>query len=187
MALGLGSNLIIRDGGVPGVVVRLGKAFSSVEMRRDSMVLSAAAARAGFSSPRPRAMPASPGSNSCAAFPGTVGGFVRMNGGAYGREVADILVDCDVVLPGGNLVTLAGGGPALHLSPFAPARRGDRRLGPLPRRPGRSRGNRRGNGPHRRGSARNRSRSGPRPAARPSRTRRATRRGSWSTPRAAAA
>ena len=39
-------------------------------------------------------------------IPGTVGGFVRMNGGAYGREVADVLVDCDVVLAGGELVTL---------------------------------------------------------------------------------
>src|SRR5690606_22187062 len=39
-------------------------------------------------------------------IPGTVGGFVRMNGGAYGREVADVLVDCDVVLPGGTLITV---------------------------------------------------------------------------------
>jgi UDP-N-acetylmuramate dehydrogenase len=39
-------------------------------------------------------------------IPGTVGGFVRMNGGAYGREVADILVDCDVILPDGGYVTL---------------------------------------------------------------------------------
>jgi len=40
-------------------------------------------------------------------IPGTVGGFVRMNGGAYGREVADILVDCDVAMPDGQLVRLA--------------------------------------------------------------------------------
>ena len=39
-------------------------------------------------------------------IPGTVGGFVRMNGGAYGREVSDVLIDCDVILPGGRLVTL---------------------------------------------------------------------------------
>ncbi|MCB2046263.1 MAG: UDP-N-acetylmuramate dehydrogenase, partial [Novosphingobium sp.] len=39
-------------------------------------------------------------------IPGTVGGFVRMNGGAYGREVADILVDCDVIMPDGSLITL---------------------------------------------------------------------------------
>ena len=40
------------------------------------------------------------------SIPGTVGGFVRMNGGAYGGEVKDILVDCDVVLRNGDLVTL---------------------------------------------------------------------------------
>ncbi|WP_420807528.1 UDP-N-acetylmuramate dehydrogenase [Aurantiacibacter odishensis] len=105
MALGLGSNLIIRDGGVPGVVVRLGKPFASVEVKRDCVVecgggapgiLVASSARdAGIA-----------GLEFLRGIPGTVGGFVRMNGGAYGREVADILVDCDVVLPGGELVTL---------------------------------------------------------------------------------
>jgi UDP-N-acetylmuramate dehydrogenase len=39
-------------------------------------------------------------------IPGTVGGFVRMNGGAYGREVSDVLIDCDVVMPGGECHTL---------------------------------------------------------------------------------
>jgi UDP-N-acetylmuramate dehydrogenase len=105
MALGLGSNLIIRDGGVPGVVVRLGKAFSSVEVKRDCVIecgggapgiLVASAARdAGIA-----------GLEFLRGIPGTVGGFVRMNGGAYGREVADILVDCDVVLPGGECVNI---------------------------------------------------------------------------------
>ena len=105
MALGLGSNLIIRDGGVPGVVVRLGKAFSSVEVKRDCVIecgggapgiLVASSARdAGIA-----------GLEFLRGIPGTVGGFVRMNGGAYGREVADILVDCDVVLPGGECVNI---------------------------------------------------------------------------------
>ena len=105
MALGLGSNLIIRDGGVPGVVVRLGKPFSTVEVKRDNVIecgggtpgiLVASSARdAGIA-----------GLEFLRGIPGTVGGFVRMNGGAYGREVADILVDCDVVLPDGNCVNL---------------------------------------------------------------------------------
>jgi len=105
MALGLGSNLIIRDGGMPGVVVRLGKAFATVEARRDNVlecgggapgILVASAARdAGIA-----------GLEFLRGIPGTVGGFVRMNGGAYGREVADILVDCDVVLPGGDCVNV---------------------------------------------------------------------------------
>ena len=105
MALGLGSNLIVRDGGVPGVVVRLGKPFAGVEVQRDCLlecgggasgILVASSARdAGIA-----------GLEFLRGIPGTVGGFVRMNGGAYGREVADILVDCDVVLPDGELVTL---------------------------------------------------------------------------------
>jgi len=105
MALGLGSNLIVRDGGVPGVVVRLGKPFSTVEVRRDcvlecgggasGILVSSTARDAGIA-----------GLEFLRGIPGTVGGFVRMNGGAYGREVADILVDCDVVLPDGNLITV---------------------------------------------------------------------------------
>ncbi len=105
MALGLGSNLIVRDGGVPGVVIRLGKPFSTVEVRRDcvlecgggasGILVSSTARDAGIA-----------GLEFLRGIPGTVGGFVRMNGGAYGREVADILVDCDVVLPDGNLITL---------------------------------------------------------------------------------
>jgi UDP-N-acetylmuramate dehydrogenase len=61
------------------------------------------------------------------SIPGTVGGFVRMNGGAYGGEVKDILVDCDVLLRDGSLQTLAGHRSALYLSPFRPAGRRDRR------------------------------------------------------------
>jgi UDP-N-acetylmuramate dehydrogenase len=105
MPIGLGSNLIIRDGGVPGVVVRLGKAFSSVEVRRDNIlecgggapgILVASTARdAGIA-----------GLEFLRGIPGTVGGFVCMNGGAYGREVADVLVDCDVVFPNGDCVCI---------------------------------------------------------------------------------
>ena len=68
MALGLGSNLIVRDGGVPGVVVRLGKPFAKIE-RSTKPPCAAAAARAASSSPRPRATPASPASSSCAESP----------------------------------------------------------------------------------------------------------------------
>ena len=105
MALGLGSNMIVRDGGVPGVVVRLGKAFATVRWLGEhtldcgggaSGILVSSTARdhgiAGFEFLR--------------SIPGTVGGFVRMNGGAYGGEVKDILVDCDVVLRSGEVVTL---------------------------------------------------------------------------------
>jgi UDP-N-acetylmuramate dehydrogenase len=105
MALGLGSNLIVRDGGVPGVVVRLGKAFAQVTSV-DDLTLDCGAGASGIlvsSTARDKAIA---GLEFLRSIPGTVGGFVRMNGGAYGGEVKDILVDCDVVLRDGRLVTL---------------------------------------------------------------------------------
>ncbi len=105
MALGLGSNMIVRDGGVPGVVVRLGKAFAKVE-RIDDLTLNCGGGASGIlvsSTARDNGIA---GLEFLRSIPGTVGGFVRMNGGAYGGEVKDILVDCDVVLRDGSLVTL---------------------------------------------------------------------------------
>lgn len=101
MALGLGSNLIVRDGGVPGVVVRLGKALAKAEVidattlrcggGASGIVVSSTARDAGIG-----------GLEFLRSIPGTVGGFVRMNGGAYGREVQDVLVECEVVLRSGQ-------------------------------------------------------------------------------------
>ncbi len=104
MALGLGSNLIVRDGGVPGVVVRLGKAFAKVDVAE--RILNCGGGASGIlvsSTARDHGIG---GLEVLRSIPGTVGGFVRMNGGAYGSEVKDILVDCDVVLRSGQLVTL---------------------------------------------------------------------------------
>ena len=69
----------------------------------------AAAGRAASSSPPPRATRGSAGVEFLRSIPGTVGGFVRMNGGAYGREVKDILVDCEIVLRIGRAQTLGLG------------------------------------------------------------------------------
>lgn len=105
MALGLGSNLIVRDGGVPGVVVRLGKAFGAVN-RLDDLTLDCGGGASGIlvsSTARDHGIA---GLEFLRSIPGTVGGFVRMNGGAYGSEVKDILTDCDVVLRSGEMVTL---------------------------------------------------------------------------------
>ncbi|MFN3516735.1 MAG: UDP-N-acetylmuramate dehydrogenase [Novosphingobium sp.] len=105
MALGLGSNLIVRDGGVPGVVVRLGKAFAKVR-KSAALTLDCGGGASGIlvsSTARDNGIA---GLEFLRSIPGTVGGFVRMNGGAYGGEVKDILIDCDVVLRDGSLVTL---------------------------------------------------------------------------------
>jgi UDP-N-acetylmuramate dehydrogenase len=106
LALGLGSNMIVRDGGVPGVTVRLGKPFARVE-RLDEVTLRCGGGASGIlvsSSARDAGIA---GVEFLRSIPGTVGGFVRMNGGAYGRETCDILVECEVVLRSGEVVTLA--------------------------------------------------------------------------------
>jgi UDP-N-acetylmuramate dehydrogenase len=105
MALGLGSNLIVRDGGVPGVVVRLGKPFATVE-RVDEVTLKCGGGASGILVSSAARDAGIAGVEFLRSIPGTVGGFVRMNGGAYGREVKDILVECEVVLRSGEVRTL---------------------------------------------------------------------------------
>ncbi|AXB77444.1 UDP-N-acetylmuramate dehydrogenase [Novosphingobium sp. P6W] len=104
MALGLGSNMIVRDGGVPGVVIRLGKAFAKVTA--DGVTVTCGGGASGILVSSTARDAGVAGVEFLRSIPGTVGGFVRMNGGAYGGEVADILIDCDVVLRSGELVTL---------------------------------------------------------------------------------
>jgi len=91
-AVGLGSNLIVRDGGVPGVVVRLGRGFSAVKIEPDARI------RAGAGMPDVRvARAAQEAAIAGLAFyrgiPGAIGGALRMNGGAYGRETKDVLIE----------------------------------------------------------------------------------------------
>lgn len=105
MALGLGSNLIVRDGGVAGVVIRLGKSFAQVRSLGNHTLECGGGASGILVSSTARDNGIA-GLEFLRSIPGTVGGFVRMNGGAYGREVKDILVDCDVVIRSGEIATL---------------------------------------------------------------------------------
>jgi len=103
IALGLGSNLIVRDGGVRGVVVRLGKALAKID-QLDETTLRCGGGASGIlvsSTARDHGIA---GLEFLRGIPGTVGGFVRMNGGAYGRDVSDILVSARLVLRSGELV-----------------------------------------------------------------------------------
>jgi len=102
MALGLGSNLIVRDGGVPGVVIRLGKAFSAIE-RLDETTLRCGGGASGILVSSTARDAGISGLEFLRGIPGTVGGFVRMNGGAYGREVSDILVSARVAQRTGEI------------------------------------------------------------------------------------
>jgi UDP-N-acetylmuramate dehydrogenase len=90
--VGLGSNLIVRDGGVPGVVIRLGRGFAEVKVEEGTRV------RAGTAVPDVKvSRAAQEAAISGLAFfrgiPGAIGGALRMNGGAYGRETKDALVE----------------------------------------------------------------------------------------------
>jgi len=102
MALGLGSNLIVRDGGVRGVVVRLGKPFAKIE-RVDEVTLRCGGGASGILVSSTARDAGIAGLEFLRGIPGTVGGFVRMNGGAYGREVSDILVSAKLTLRSGDV------------------------------------------------------------------------------------
>ncbi len=105
MALGLGSNLIVRDGGVPGVTVRLGKAFAGIRVDGERLVAGAGASGIAVASAARDAGLA--GLEFLRGIPGTVGGAVRMNAGAYGREVSDCLVAATVVRRDGTQAALS--------------------------------------------------------------------------------
>ncbi len=105
MALGVGSNTLVRDGGVDGVVIRLGRGFSTVEARGDHSIFAGAgvpdavlareAGKAGIA-----------GLEFYRGVPGSVGGACVMNAGCYGAETKDVLVEAYAVNRAGERVTL---------------------------------------------------------------------------------
>ncbi|OYY91073.1 MAG: UDP-N-acetylenolpyruvoylglucosamine reductase [Sphingomonas sp. 28-66-16] len=106
MALGLGSNMIVRDGGYRGVVVRLGKPFSVATAWGDGKTMSCGGGTSGILVSSTARDAGIAGLEFLRSIPGTVGGFVRMNGGAYGRETRDVLMACVVVLRDGSVETM---------------------------------------------------------------------------------
>jgi UDP-N-acetylmuramate dehydrogenase len=104
--IGVGSNLLVRDGGVKGVVIRLGRGFGQLEAQENFRVLAGAAVPdvkvARFALDRGIA-----GLTFLRGIPGTIGGALRMNGGAYGGETKDVLVEAYGVDRGGRKIVLA--------------------------------------------------------------------------------
>ena len=88
--IGAGSNLLVRDGGVPGVVVRLSKGFTEIGVEDGDLVVGAGTMDVNVARAAERAGVA--GLEFLSGIPGTIGGALRMNGGAYGREMADVTV-----------------------------------------------------------------------------------------------
>ena len=103
MPVGVGSNLIVRDGGVPGVVVRLPKSFAKVTVE-GNRVRSGGGAMGITVASKARDSGIA-GLEFMRGIPGTAGGAVRMNAGAYGREVRDILIEATLVLRDGSVET----------------------------------------------------------------------------------
>jgi UDP-N-acetylmuramate dehydrogenase len=104
LPVGVGSNLIVRDGGVPGIVVRLPKAMSHVHVEPGNRVRAGGGAMGITVASKARDAHVA-GLEFLRGIPGTAGGAVRMNAGAYGREVADILIEATLVLRSGEIVT----------------------------------------------------------------------------------
>jgi UDP-N-acetylmuramate dehydrogenase len=108
--IGLGSNLIVRDGGVPGVVVRLGRGFNDVAA--EGLTLRAGAAVLDVKAARAAQEAGIAGLSFLRGIPGSIGGALRMNGGAYGRETKDALIEARAVDRAGRVHVL--GNAAMH-------------------------------------------------------------------------
>jgi UDP-N-acetylmuramate dehydrogenase len=104
--LGVGSNTLVRDGGVEGVVIRLaGRAFSRIERVGDRRLMAGAAALDAHLA-REAAAAGLAGLEFYRGVPGSIGGALVMNAGCYGAETADVLVEARAVARDGRIVTL---------------------------------------------------------------------------------
>ncbi len=99
--IGVGSNLLVRDGGVPGVVLRLGRGFADIEARGTDVRVGAAALDINVA--RMAADAGLAGLEFLSGIPGTIGGALRMNAGAYGRELVDVVVAAEALDRTGRL------------------------------------------------------------------------------------
>ena len=102
--IGLGSNLIVRDGGVPGVVIRLGRGFGEIAVESTDIRVGAAVPDVKVARAAQEAGIA--GLSFLRGIPGAIGGALRMNGGAYGRETKDTLVEARAVDRSGRVHVL---------------------------------------------------------------------------------
>ena len=103
--LGAGSNTLVRDGGVAGVTIRLGKGFSEIDIDEDGVVTAGAAAR-DITVARQCRDACRSGLEFLSGIPGTIGGALAMNAGAYGGETRDRLIDARAFTLNGEEVSL---------------------------------------------------------------------------------
>lgn len=101
--MGVGSNLIVRDGGVRGVVIRMGRGFNGISFDGDTVTAGAAALDAHVAR---KAAAEGLDLTFLRTIPGTIGGAVRMNAGCYGSYTADVLQSVTVVMRDGSIVNM---------------------------------------------------------------------------------
>ena len=101
VAIGVASNLLIRDGGIPGVVVQLRKGFNKIAANDNTVEAGAGALDINVA--RFALNESLAGLEFLSGIPGTIGGALRMNAGAYGSEIADVLVGAEAVDRNGTL------------------------------------------------------------------------------------
>lgn len=99
--IGVGSNVLVRDGGVPGVVLRLGRGFAGIETNGSELVCGASALDLNVATAAKLA--GIGGLEFLSGVPGTIGGALRMNGGAYGKETKDVVVWAEAADPHGQV------------------------------------------------------------------------------------
>ncbi len=185
IVVGLGSNLIVRDGGVPGVVIRLGRGFSEIKVE-DGHKLRVGAAVPDVKAARAAADAGIDGLAFYRGIPGGIGGALRMNAGAHGGETKDCLIEARAVDRAGNIRLFSNGDFGFSYRHSGAPADVVFTSALYQGRPGDSADDPRRDGPRSPKPARRRSRSARRPAALPSRTRPVTRPGSSSMQPAAA-
>ena len=106
LTIGVGSNLLVRDGGIDGVVIRLGRNFADVTPRGDNRI-EAGAAALDANVAKVAAQNGIAGLEFYRGVPGTIGGALTMNAGCYGSETKDILIEAYAVTRSGERVTIS--------------------------------------------------------------------------------
>ncbi len=112
ITIGAASNLIVRDGGIQGVTIRLARGFNSIKIEADGIIAGAAALDVTVAEHAAAAGLA--GLEFLSGIPGTIGGAVAMNAGAYGGDIAQVLDWAEIVTRSGELLRLDA--QKLHLS-----------------------------------------------------------------------
>ncbi len=106
LTIGVGSNLLVRDGGIDGVVIRLGRSFADVTPRGEARI-EAGAAALDANVAKVAAQNGIAGLEFYRGVPGTIGGALTMNAGCYGSETKDILIEAYAITRSGERVTIS--------------------------------------------------------------------------------